>query len=396
MKGSIQKKGNTYYAVLAINGKRKWLRGGSTKKDAQRVLNEKLPEIDYGTYKELPKIAFEEFVKIWKRDYADISFKPSTKKSFYDIIDRLLIPRFSNIQLTGIQTGNLQAYVSERAKTVMPNTVRNDVTVIKLIFKYAKRWNYIKHNPTENLDRPKIDKPEIEILSPDEFALFIKKVEKQYKIAFLTAFLTGLRAGELWGLQWSDMDWSSKQIHVKRSLWKNEFQKPKTKNAMRKIDVTDRLVKELKQWKLACPISKDDLVFPSPEGCRTMHTNVMNRFFYPALRKAGLRQVSFHSLRHSNASFRIQAGQNIKYIQGQIGHASINMTMDVYGHLFNDLDFNRRQVDLLESVRNPLENPLENPSQQKSDSVQAIDINIGAGDRARTGDVQLGKLTFYH
>jgi hypothetical protein len=117
---------------------------------------------------------------------------------------------------------------------------------------------------------------------------------------------------------------------------------------------------------------------------------------YPALRRAGLRQVSFHSLRHSNASFRIQAGQNIKYIQGQLGHASINMTMDVYGHLFNDLDFNRRQVDLLESVRNPLEKPLKTPSQQKSASVQVIDFNNGAGDRARTGDVQLGKLTFYH
>jgi len=139
-------------------------------------------------------------------------------------------------------------------------------------------------------------------------------------------FLTGLRAGELWGLQWSDINWNAKQIHVKRSIWKNEFQKPKTKNAIRKIDLTDRLVKELRQWKLACPISKDDLVFPSPEGCRTMHTNVMNRFFYPALRKAGLRQASFHSLRHSNSSFRIQAGQNIKYIQGQLGQASINMT----------------------------------------------------------------------
>lgn len=85
-----------------------------------------------------------------------------------------------------------------------------------------------------------------------------------------------------------------------------------------------------------------------------MHTNVMNRFFYPALRRAGLRQVSFHSIRHSNASIRIQAGQNIKYIQTQLGDASINMTMDVYGHLFNDLDFNRKQVDLLESVRKSL------------------------------------------
>ncbi|HWR58782.1 MAG TPA: tyrosine-type recombinase/integrase [Thermodesulfovibrionales bacterium] len=359
MRGSIQKKGKIFYAVIALNGKRKWFKGGPTKKDAHKELTERLTEIDNGTYKELPKIPFGQFTEIWKRDYADISLKPSTKKMFYDIIQRLLLPAFSNIQLNELSTGQLQAYVAGRAKTVKPNTVRNEVTVIKLLFKYATKWNYIRHNPTDHLERPKIDKPEIEILSPEEFELFIEEVERPYRTAFLTAFLTGMRAGELWGCQWGDVDWNSKQIHVKRSLWNHQFQKPKTKTAIRKIDMTERLVKDLKQWKLACPVNKDDLVFPSPEGYAAMHGNVMKRFFYPALRRAGLRQVSFHSLRHSNASFRIQAGQNIKYIQGQLGHASINMTLDVYGHLFNDLDFNRKQVDLLEAVRKPLEKPSE-------------------------------------
>lgn len=72
---------------------------------------------------------------------------------------------------------------------------------------------------------------------------------------------------------------------------------------------------ELKRWKLACPISAYDLVFPSPEGKLSQHDNVVKRYFNPPLREAGLRKVSFHSLRHTNASMRIQAGQNIKYIQ---------------------------------------------------------------------------------
>ncbi len=359
MKGSIQKKGKVYYAVIAVNGKRKWYRGGDTKKDVQRELTARLGEIDNGTYKELPKISFGQYTEVWKRDYAEISLKPSTKKVFYDIIDRLLLPAFSNYQLNTISTGQLQAYVSARAKIVKPNTVRNEVTTIKLLFKYAAKWDYTRQNPADHLERPKIDKPEIEILSPQEFELFITGVERAYKTAFLTAFLTGMRAGELWGLQWGDIDWNAKQIHVKRSLWNHQFQKPKTKNANRKIDMTERLIHDLKAWRLARPANQHDLVFPSPEGFPSMHTNVMKRFFYPALRRAGLRQVSFHSLRHSNASFRIRAGQNIKYIQGQLGHASINMTLDVYGHLFNDLDFNRKQVELLESVRNPLEKPAE-------------------------------------
>jgi len=355
MKGSIQKKGKVYYAVLAINGKRKWIKGGLTKKDAQRVLNEKLPEIDTGTYKELPKATFDKFAEIWLRDYAEVSIKPSTLNGFKDIIKRLLLPAFSDTQINAITTGHLQTHISARVKTVTAATVRNELTVLKLMFKHAFRWGYIKQNPTDNLERPKVEKVEIEVLSPDEFERLYEKSEPPYKVAFLTAFLTGLRAGELWGLQWGDIDWNSKQIHVRRSLWNHQFQRPKTKNSIRKVDMTDRLLMELKAWKLACPINVRDLIFPSPEGFATMHNNAMKRYYYPALRKAGLRQVSFHSLRHSNASMRIQAGQNIKYIQAQLGHASINMTMDVYGHLFNDIDFNRRQVELLESVRKPLE-----------------------------------------
>lgn len=357
MRGSIQKKGKTYYAVIALNGKRKWFKGGSTKKDAQRILNEKLSEIDNGTYREIPKTSFGEFSEKWLQDYVEISLKPSTKRLFKDTIQRLLLPKFSNTQMQDITTGQLQAYVSGRAKTVKPNTVRNELTVIKLIFKYALRWGYLKVNPAEHLERPKIEKPDIEILSPDEVDKLLAHSSTHYRIAFLTGFLTGMRAGELWGLQWGDIDWNSKQIHVRRSLWKGQFQTPKSKYSIRKIDIPDSLIHEFKKWKLACPVNEHDLVFPSPEGKLSQHDNVVKRYFNQALRKAGLRQVSFHSLRHSNASMRIQAGQNIKYIQSQLGHASINMTMDIYGHLFNDMDFNRQQVGLLEnSVRIPLEN----------------------------------------
>ena len=359
MRGSIQKKGKVYYAVLAINGKRKWKKGGPTKKDAQRVLNENLGEIENGTYKNLQKITFFQFTEIWLRDYAEITLKPSTKNLFRDVINRLLLPAFSNCQLGDITTGQLQAYVSNRSKTVKPNTIRNELTVIKLLFRQALRWGYIKNNPTENVERPKIEKAEIEILSPEEIEVLLINSEQPYRIAFLTAFLTGMRAGELWGLQWDDIDWNSKQIHVKRSVWKKQFQTPKSKKSIRKIDLTERLVREFKLWKLACPISEHNLVFPSPEGYITIHDNVMKRFYCPALRRAKIRHVSFHSLRHSNASMRIRVGQNIKYIQGQMGHATINMTLDVYGHLFNDFDFSRKQVELLESVRKPLENTVE-------------------------------------
>jgi integrase len=85
------------------------------------------------------------------------------------------------------------------------------------------------------------------------------------------------------------------------------------------------------------------------KGKPVSHGGITKRHFEPALKRAGLRHVSFHSLRHTNASMRIAAGQNIKYIQTQLGHSSIKVTLDVYGHLFVDPELNRRQVRLLES-----------------------------------------------
>jgi len=88
-------------------------------------------------------------------------------------------------------------------------------------------------------------------------------------------------------------------------------------------------IKRLKVWNLRCPPNEHDLIFPSAEGTITQHDNMMKRVFIPAIEKAELRQVSFHSLRHSNASIRIKQGQNLKYLSKQMGHASVAFTLDV-------------------------------------------------------------------
>lgn len=362
MQGSVQKKGKTYYAVVATGERRKWYKGGSTKKAAQKVLNEKLYELDSGTYKEIPKMTFRHFREFWIKTYVESKLKPSTAKGYKNIVEKNF-SEFDNVRMTDISTAMLEKYVARRLRKVSPKTVVNDVAVIKLAFRHAKKWGYVKVNPAQDVERPRLKGSEIELLNPDEAKSFIDTTHPHYRVAFLTAFLTGLRAGELWALQWGDVDWHSAKILVKRSVWKGKFQTPKTKKSIRKIDMPQQLLYELKKWRLACPVSEHELVFPGLEGGIANHVNIVNRHFYPALRRAGLKHVSFHSLRHSNASLRIQAGQNIKYISEQLGHTTIRITMDIYGHLFDDVNFTRQQVELLElsfgSVRKPLENPTD-------------------------------------
>jgi hypothetical protein len=200
------------------------------------------------------------------------------------------------------------------------------------------------------------------------------KVDSHYRIAFLTAALTGVRSGELWGLQWNDINWTLGQVYVRRALWKGHFQTPKTNNSIRKIDLLPQLVYELKHWKTLCPVNDYNLVFPSPEGSMSIHENVVKRYFNPALKQACVRRVSFHSLRHTNASIRIEAGQNIKYIQLQMGHASIQTTLDRYGHLVREV--NTEQVRRLENVLGYVENS-DSSSDTENKSVRRMLEDFG-------------------
>ncbi len=385
MRGSIQNKSGRYYAVIAIGSKRKWFSGKDcTKKSAQKKLTEVLKEIDDGTYKEMPEIKFNDFGDQWIRDYAEVSVKPSTLVGYKDIVNRLMKPVFGETYLTAITTGKLQSYIAKRLKTVSAKTVCNEIVVMKLMLKHAYRWGYTRNNPADHIERPKIIKSEIEILNPDEVERVLANASVHYRVAIMTDVMTGLRAGELWGLQWGDVDWNSKQIHVRRTLWKGQFQTPKSKYSIRKVDIPDMLVSELREWKLACPVNEYNVIFPSTEGNLSQHDNVVKRHFNSSLRRAGLRHVSFHSLRHTNASIRIHAGQNIKYLSTQLGHSSIKITLDTYGHLFNDEGFNRQQADLLEdsfkSVRNPLENSPQNIKKDSESNSKSLVLN-GSGDR---------------
>jgi integrase len=98
------------------------------------------------------------------------------------------------------------------------------------------------------------------------------------------------------------------------------------------------LISELKKWKLACPPNKVDLIFPNGAGGPINHNNLVSRYFEPALRDAQLGKVRFHDLRHTYASLLIQQGENIKYIQSQLGHSSPTVTLNVYAHLMKPVN----------------------------------------------------------
>ncbi|MEW6686314.1 MAG: site-specific integrase [Candidatus Edwardsbacteria bacterium] len=372
MTGSIHKKGKSYYIVFRVfdssTGKKrlKWVPAGKSKREAERQLTELIGEVHNGTYKEIKKITFADFSKLWLESYAETKTKPSTLRSYRDIITKHLIPVMGDYLLTELTTGMLQRYVAMRLEKVKPKTVINELVPIKEMFKHAVRWGYIKVNPAEHVERPRVEKEEMEILTPEEIRLFLEHVTSKYKTFFLTAILTGMRRGELLGLQWSDINWNHNQIHVRRSLWKGWLVTPKSKNSLRRIDMSPFLTMVLEKHMLASPFKEpDNLVFCNGEGKPLDPDSLIKRQFLPALRRAKIRQVRFHDLRHTNVALRIEQGQNIKYIQNQLGHASIQTTLDRYGHLIKEV--NTEQAKKLDNILGFVEH-----SGSSSDSVRRL------------------------
>ena len=142
---------------------------------------------------------------------------------------------------------------------------------------------------------------------------------------------------ELIGLRLGYDDWPNSQLHIRRTLNHGKFMEPKSKASRRKIDLAPELVHELKKWKLPRPKGELDLIFPTKEGTPENAANLLYRRFSPALRRAGLPRMRFHNLRHTYASLLIAQGEHSKYIQSQLGHSSINVTMDIYGHLMDTI-----------------------------------------------------------
>ncbi len=168
MKGSIQfkigKNGKkTYYAVARVKGKPKWFKGGPTKKDAQRVLNDKLSELNRGTYREPTNITFEAFGEKWLRNYAEKNVKPNTYDRYKDIINRLLVPEFGKLKVRDITTDMIQEFITNRLDVVSNKTAINEYSVISIIFQSAKLWEKLYVNPAQGVKKPPLKRCKLNI-----------------------------------------------------------------------------------------------------------------------------------------------------------------------------------------------------------------------------------------
>lgn len=236
------------------------------------------------------------------------------------------------------------AQLKARAKAVQRGgalSVNKMIGALRTLLKFAQSRGYVAQNVAAFVKKlkpkPMNEKPiDQAVLTAGEAAALIAATDADWRAAVAVLVYGGLRIGELFGLQWGDVEPDRGRFLVRRQLCNvtGELREPKTKAGTRFVELPPVAVTELRAWKLRCPKGDLNLCFPNAKGGLADYYNFGSRVFHPALRRAALRRIRIHDLRHGAASYMIAAGCDIAAVSRQLGHANVGITLGVYSHWF--------------------------------------------------------------
>ncbi len=419
----VKKCRKSWYVFIYHHGQRKAKHVGSREaaEKVRREIEARLAMGDLGVLSPeasgIPTLA--DYVATWQKHYAAREMKPSTAH-FYDQFLRLyVLPTFGASGLDQIRRDAVKRWITAlTAKGLARNTVRLAVASLRCVLNVAIEDGLLVSNPAQRLGRLiKSEKPERQAtaLTAEEVTRLLNGAKqfcpKHYPF-FLTAVRAGLREGELVSLKWDDIQFgdgseeANRYILVQRTYDRrtHKFLTTKSKRP-RRVDMSRELRDALLQLRDRALMKAgqrgrenfgNELVFPSEAGTILDITNLVSRHFLPLLKHVGIRRVRFHDLRHTFGSLLIEAGAPLTYVRDQMGHSSIKVTVDTYGHMVPGS--NVRYIDRLDRMgasppkyANPAQTRIGEPGIGLS---QVIEKN-GAPGGIRTPDLQIRSLPLY-
>jgi len=335
-------------------GKRKIESGFDTKVEAEREMSKRLQEIENGLYLEVNKtLTFAQLSDKFIKYHAEIHLKQSTYDTYLGYFRVHILPTLGAMRIIEITPNTLHEYIRLKQKTtkLSNSTINKHIALIKGVFNNAFDNGLINKNPTTKVKKLKEVKIEQSCLTQKEIFVILETAQKHYPDFYpllFTAIFTGMRQGEILALAWDRINFVEGYIKVDRSVYKNNFCTPKTKTSVRKINMPLELIRVLKEWRLRCTHSELNLVFPNEQGNFMDSHNLKRRKFKAVLRRSGVTEVRFHDLRHTFASVLLANDAHPKYVQHQLGHSSIKITMDIYSHLMPEA--HQKGVDTLNKI----------------------------------------------
>lgn len=337
---------------------------GSTKNECTKKLKE-LQEETYHITGRLPNqakssMSFGEWMDLWYQNYCKQTIRESTRASYENRIYRHIIPKIGDIPLNKLTQNDLQEfytslkvsgrlqYEEQQGKGLSDRMVRGCHASCRMALEKAVKEGLITINPAIGCKLPPKKAREMQVLTHDEMQRFLiqAKHDGYYEI-FMLDLSTGLRRGELMGLQWDDLNMTTGELRIERQVSRVNGElkifPPKTKSSIRTLVLPPPVLKVLKEYQSSTKGSK--WIFPSPvktEDCpRDPHTVYSKMQLI--LQRANCKRIRFHDLRHTFATMALEHGMDIKTLSTIIGHVSSATTLDIYSHITTEMELKAAQ-----------------------------------------------------
>jgi integrase len=343
------------------------------KNDADTFASTTHVEIRQGTHvADGASVTVKEAGEKWIAQAEADELERSTVNQYRQHLDLHIVPFLGSMRLSQLNAPTVRAFEDKlreegRSKAMVAKVVRS----LGSLLADAQEQGLAAHNAVRDLSRKrrkgkKSDarqkgrlKAGVDFPTNAEIKAIIHNVKGRFRPLIITAIFTGLRASELRGLTWADVDFEKCVLHVRQRADRyNQIGAPKSKAGNRDVPLSPLPLNTLREWKLQCPKGDMDLVFPNGKGNIESLGNIINRGLIPAQIAAGVvtkdgkaKYTGMHTLRHFYASWCINRkedggiGLPPKIVQEHLGHSSITMTMDVYGHLFPRGDDTKELAD---------------------------------------------------
>lgn len=387
MRGHLRKRGQHWHIVLYMgkdeNGdpEYKWhsaskiLGRRATKPEAERILAEMLKELGDDTYVTPQKKNLNEFLKSWLEHIKHV-VAYSTYHRYESIVNKHLIPSLGSTQISKLKPMQIQEFYTtllapgsrkdKREGVLSPRSVRYIHATLHKALNQAIEWRLLKVNPSDKIKLPAQKKKEMKVWDDDQVRIFLASLkEKKHRLypLYVVAFATGMRQSELLGLRWQDINLDGKVLSVRQVLSEVngtfDIKEPKTKKprtitlpasavsvlrghkmsqSEETVKINDALTGEEQAERKSAENKKfNDLVFLSSTGTLIAKRNLLRHFenWQETLKTEP--RLTFHEIRHTHATLLIKSGIHIKVVSERLGHASIRITMDTYGHVLPSL-----------------------------------------------------------
>jgi len=295
-----------------------------------------------GTLRGPSDITIAEACDAWERGVQEGSirnrsgdpYKPSVIRGYSQSIRLYIKPELGSRKLSSLSRIDVQDFADRLLATGLdPSTVKNTLKPLRVIYRRALARSEVAINPTSALELPACRGRRLRVADPAEAAALIEALPAADRAVWGLALYAGLRRGELWALRWEDVDLEAGVIHVRRAWDDKEGEiEPKSEAGTRRVPIAAVLRRFLVEHKLRQGGDGAMRVVIDFDG-KMKHSTTLTERAHKIWRKAGLNPIGLHECRHTFASLMIAAGVNAKALSTYIGHASISITMDRYGHL---------------------------------------------------------------